>query len=60
MTRRSRRASSDPQRVGSDQGLTSGAPAWNTYVVDWTRMNHVRAGAAILASLTFVVALVRD
>lgn len=27
MTRRSRRASSDPQRVGSEEGLTSSRPA---------------------------------
>jgi uncharacterized membrane protein len=35
------------------------AAAWQTYVADWTRMNHVRAAAAIAASLAFALALVR-
>jgi uncharacterized membrane protein len=35
------------------------AAAWHTYAAEWTRMNHVRAAAAIGSSLAFVLALTR-
>ena len=42
-----------------DPSAPGTAAAWQTYVTDWTRMNHVRSVAAIAASLAFVLALVR-
>lgn len=45
-------ANLDPKSAGA-------AVAWHTYAADWTRLNHVRAAAAIGSSLAFVLALTR-
>lgn len=37
------------------------APAlWQTYVADWTRMNHVRTAAGLAAAAFFIAALAAD
>ena len=33
------------------------AQAWHRYVTNWTRWNHVRTGAALLAMVAFMLAL---
>ena len=35
------------------------AAAWHDYAAAWTRLNHVRAAAALAASVSYVVALLR-
>lgn len=35
------------------------AAAWHEYAAAWTRLNHVRAAAALAASASYMVALVR-
>ena len=40
-----------------DPESEEGARVWQTYLVEWTRMNHVRAAAGLAASALFAVAL---
>ena len=40
-----------------DPESEEGARVWQTYLVEWTRMNHVRAAAGLAASGLFAVAL---
>jgi uncharacterized membrane protein len=40
-----------------DPESEEGARVWSTYLVEWTRMNHVRATAGLAASALFAVAL---
>lgn len=40
-----------------DPESDEGARIWRTYLVEWTRMNHVRALAGLAASALFAVAL---
>jgi uncharacterized membrane protein len=40
-----------------DPESEEGARVWSTYLVEWTRMNHVRTVAALAASGLFAVAL---
>lgn len=36
------------------------AAVWNDYVTRWTRLNHVRTAASLLAALAFAAALATD
>lgn len=38
-------------------GEATGAEFWRRYVAAWTRWNHVRTAASLLASLSFILAL---
>jgi uncharacterized membrane protein len=40
-----------------DPESEEGARVWKTYLVEWTRMNHVRTAAALAATALFAVAL---
>jgi uncharacterized membrane protein len=40
-----------------DPESEEGARVWRTYLVEWTRMNHVRTVAGLAASALFAVAL---
>jgi uncharacterized membrane protein len=40
-----------------DAGSEQAASHWDRYVADWTRWNHVRAGAALLAAAALTVGL---
>jgi uncharacterized membrane protein len=40
-----------------DPETEEGARVWQTYLVEWTRMNHVRTAAALAATALFAVAL---
>jgi len=40
-----------------DGHTAEGAQLWSTYLSDWTRWNHVRAVASLLAACAFVRAL---
>ena len=40
-----------------DPGSEEGARVWRTYLVEWTRANHVRTVAALGACALFAVAL---
>jgi uncharacterized membrane protein len=40
-----------------DPESEEGARVWQTYLVEWTRMNHVRTAAGLAAAALFAVAL---
>jgi uncharacterized membrane protein len=40
-----------------DPESEEGARVWQTYLVEWTKMNHVRTGAGLTACALFAVAL---
>lgn len=40
-----------------DPSTTTGADVWRDYLTDWTRWNHVRAAASLLASFALALAL---
>jgi uncharacterized membrane protein len=40
-----------------DPETEEGARVWRTYLVEWTRMNHVRTAAGLAAAALFAVAL---
>ncbi|MGH2714816.1 MAG: DUF1772 domain-containing protein [Thermoleophilaceae bacterium] len=40
-----------------DPASSEGARLWSRYLVEWTRLNHVRAGAALAAAALLAVAL---
>jgi len=43
--------------AGVDPESEKGTRVWRTYLVEWTRMNHVRTAAGLAASGLFAVAL---
>jgi uncharacterized membrane protein len=40
-----------------DPASEEGARVWRTYLVEWTRMNHVRAAAGLASAALLAVAL---
>jgi uncharacterized membrane protein len=40
-----------------DPESEEGARVWKTYLVEWTRMNHVRTAAGLASAALFAVAL---
>ena len=45
------------QLAAVDPASASGVPVWTRYLTDWTMWNHIRTGAALIASAFLVKAL---
>jgi uncharacterized membrane protein len=43
-----------------DSGDANAVDAWNDYLRRWTRLNHLRTAAALLATLSFCLGLARQ
>ena len=41
---------------GMDHRSAQGQGYWRRYARDWTRLNHVRAGAALVAAVSYLMA----
>ncbi|WP_338695434.1 anthrone oxygenase family protein [Streptomyces sp. Q6] len=44
-------------KLAGDEESERAAAQWRTYLSEWARWNHIRGGAAIAASASFVLAL---